>query len=485
MSDTTITYDDSSSFDEAGPREQIMLVLTWCGSDPSRVGEVIAVPGVGSGVTATLGRGEASGLSLRAKLVRQRPARNHTQGPLEDRRISRDQLALCAVDATAIQVRNVGRCRLLHNGVEVTEAVVRPGDTVTLRKAVQMVCVVRRTTLPPAHDLAKPSWPEFGAPDAHGMVGESAAAWSLRDRVAFVAKRPPHVLITGASGTGKELVARAVHALSPRVAHRLVSRNAATIPEGLVDAELFGNVRDYPNPGMRERRGLFGEADRSTLFLDEIGEVPASVQAHLLRALDEGEVHRLGGARPDHVDVRVLAATNRDASELKHDMLARLKLRIEVPDLNARREDVPLLVRHLLVRIAADDPAVQERFFDGDHPRVSTRLIGHLVRRNYVTHVRELEVMLWQAIATSPEDRLEWTQAVADVVATGPQSAPDEAAATAPTEVRVQDLTPEQIQASLDAHRGSLKDTWQALGLRNRFQLIRLIKKHGLRKGSG
>src|SRR6185503_16398678 len=116
--------------------------------------------------------------------------------------------------------------------------------------------------------------------------------------------------------------ARALHELSPRAERRLVSRNAATLPSGLMDAELFGNAKNYPNPGMAERAGLIGEANGGTLFLDEIGELPAELQAHLLRVLDgDGEYQRLGDAQQRRSDFRLVAATNRDPSSLKHDFL--------------------------------------------------------------------------------------------------------------------------------------------------------------------
>ena len=132
------------------------------------------------------------------------------------------------------------------------------------------------------------------------------------------------MLVRGESGTGKELCAAAIHGLSARGARPLVARNAATFPAGLVDAELFGNAKNYPNPGTAERDGLIGEADGTTLFLDEIGELPAAPQAHLLRVLDRnGEYQRLGDSRPRCADLRVVAATDRAVSELKHDFAAR------------------------------------------------------------------------------------------------------------------------------------------------------------------
>ncbi len=139
--------------------------------------------------------------------------------------------------------------------------------------------------------------------------------WQMRERIAFAANAGKHVLLHGESGTGKELAARALHALSSRAGKPFVSRNAATLPSGLIDAELFGSARNYPNAGMPERAGLVGQADGGTLFLDEIAEIPAEQQAHLLRVLDaDGEYQRLGEATTRRSDLVLVGATNRDVT---------------------------------------------------------------------------------------------------------------------------------------------------------------------------
>src|SRR5262249_20781890 len=148
--------------------------------------------------------------------------------------------------------------------------------------------------------------------------------------------------------------------------------------------------------GMPERPGLLGQAAGGTLFLDEVGELPSDLQAHLLRLLDEGgEYHRLGEAATRRADVRVVAATNRPESSLKHDFAARFALSLRVPGLMERCEDVPLLLRHLLLRAAEKEPAVGARFFEGwgssgRQPRVDPRLVERLVRQPYTRHVRQL-----------------------------------------------------------------------------------------------
>src|SRR5205807_1302663 len=125
-------------------------------------------------------------------------------------------------------------------------------------------------------------------------------------------------------GCGKELVAQGIHALSSRRARKIVSRNAATFPDTLVDAELFGNAPNYPNQGMPERAGLIGEADGSTLFLDELGELPEALQTRLLRVLDSGEYQRLGDSRRRSASFRFVAATHRSLEKLREDVAARL-----------------------------------------------------------------------------------------------------------------------------------------------------------------
>jgi two-component system nitrogen regulation response regulator GlnG/two-component system response regulator HydG len=260
-----------------------------------------------------------------------------------------------------------------------------------------------------------------------------------------------------------------------------VARNAATFPSGLIDAELFGNVKDYPNAGMRERRGLIGEADGSTLFLDEIGELPGDLQAHLLRVLDaEGSYQRLGEDRPRQADLRLLAATNRETEQLRPEFLARLALRVAVPGLDERREDVPLLARHLLRRAATQDPELGERLFKSSdvaagEPRIDPLLMDLLVRRGYSQHVRELEGFLWRAMTGSRGRHL----ALTDEIRTALE------APRRPEAPEREELTPEVIQACLDRHGGSRTKAYRELGLRNRHVLYRLIKRYGLRADDG
>jgi len=461
----TATLDGGDSLGAPPELEQPepVLVLTWADKDPERVGEVLFV----DRHAAFFGR-DSEAAEPRSLLVRQRPGANDKTGPLRNPFLSRRHLKLQCVDDDGISMTCLGKRPLLVKDKEQEQVVVRPGELVEVRGLYQFLCVLRPRRLPAS--LAAHA---FGQPDVNGVVGESLACWELRRQIAFAAERVAHVLVTGPSGTGKELVARGIHRGSSRHARELISRSAATLPSGLIDAELFGNIASYPNVGMPERPGLLGKADGSTLFLDEIGELAADLQAHLLRVLDAGEYQRLGDARPRVADVRLVAATNRALTELKLDLAARFLLRIDVPGLGERLDDVPLLARHIVRRIAAGDPAVAGRFLthvDGapGEPRFSAELMRALVSHGYTTHVRELEALLWRSLQTSRSDALELTRELRPELREAPEPRP------------LQTITLEEVRASLLRHDGVKDKVWRELGLSSRHALHRLLKKLGL-----
>jgi len=441
------------------------LVVVWSAEEPDRVGEVALLPA--RGAPRVLGRGEPEDGDdePRVTFVRQRPGHMAGTRPLSDPAISRRQLSVRPRGTGGLEVERLGRCALSVNGAIVDRGVVGEGDTVAVRGRLVLVCVRRDAEMTDAASFPRSAAPRFGEADDVGMVGESPAAWRLRDQLAFAAAAGKHVLVHGGSGTGKELAARAIHQLSPRADGPFVARNAATLPPALIDAELFGNARNYPNQGMAERPGLVGQAHGGTLFLDELAELPAELQAHLLRVLDaDGEYQRLGEASERRSDFRLVGATNRPLSAFKDDLLARLTLRVELPALEARREDVPLLARALLLSAAKGSPAAERFVRTGDggrlEPRIDPDLIEALVRRSYATHVRELDALLWRAMAASVGD----TVVLPEELRTGPRQEP----------------TGEQIRASLAREKGNVRRAALALGLSSRYGLYRLMKKHGI-----
>jgi two-component system nitrogen regulation response regulator NtrX len=205
----------------------------------------------------------------------------------------------------------------------------------------------------------------------HEMVGTSFQIRQVLERVERVAPTDARVLITGENGTGKELVARAIHRLSQRAEGPFVEVNCAAIPSELIESELFGHIKGSFTGAVSDRAGKFEQADGGTLFLDEVGDMSLAAQAKVLRALEQGVVTRVGGAKAIRVDVRVVAATNKDLpaeieqGRFREDLFYRLNVvPIHVPPLRERREDIPMLVRHFVDHMARTDRVTPRRFSD-------------------------------------------------------------------------------------------------------------------------
>ena len=204
------------------------------------------------------------------------------------------------------------------------------------------------------------------------IVGRTYAIRALLERIDKVAGTPARVLITGENGTGKELVARAVHRGSTRAKKPFVEVNCAAIPAELIESELFGHVKGSFTGAIADRAGKFEQADQGTLFLDEIGDMSLAAQAKVLRVLQDGVVTRIGGSKPIQVDVRVLAATNKDVEEeiaagrFREDLYYRLNVvPIAVPPLRERREDIEMLAMHFLQQLAVRDGLPMRNISDG------------------------------------------------------------------------------------------------------------------------
>jgi formate hydrogenlyase transcriptional activator len=238
------------------------------------------------------------------------------------------------------------------------------------------------------------------------MVGASPKFRELTERIHLVASTSATVLITGETGTGKELVARAIHNLSPRSNRPLVKVNCAAISAGLVESELFGHVKGAFTGATDRRIGRFEYADGGTLFLDEVTELPLETQAKLLRVLQEQEFEPVGSNRTVKVDVRLLAATNRNLADLVREGRFRMDLYyrllvvpVEVPALRDRRDDIPLLASHFVHRLS--------RQFGRRVERISEKMMRELVAYDWPGNIRELENFLARAIVLCPGDTLD------------------------------------------------------------------------------
>ncbi|HEU4732901.1 MAG TPA: sigma-54 dependent transcriptional regulator [Kofleriaceae bacterium] len=269
---------------------------------------------------------------------------------------------------------------LLEAGVD--DVVTEPIDELALALALR-------------HVASRPHRPSIVAPPA--LVGDGEVMQQLRETIERVAGTRSTVLVLGESGTGKELVARAIHDASPRRGRRFVAINCAAIPATLLESELFGHRRGAFTDALRDKRGLFEDADGGTLFLDEIGELPLALQAKLLRALQEGEIRRVGDTQSIKVDVRLIAATLRDLADdvregrFREDLYYRLNvLPVTIPPLRERTEDIPQLARFFAQRHA-------QRHQLGE-VTLSEVAIEALVRQPWPGNVRELENVIERAV---------------------------------------------------------------------------------------
>ena len=284
------------------------------------------------------------------------------------------------------------------------------------------------------------------------IIGCSPALMEVLAHVGRVAPTDATVLITGETGTGKELIARAVHSASPRQSKPLIKVNCAALPAGLVESELFGHEKGAFSGAIARRQGRFELADGGTIFLDEIGELPAEAQVKLLRVLQERELDRVGGTAPIRVDVRVIAATNRDLLEevrekrFREDLYYRLNVfPVRLPPLRERRDDIPLLVHFLLNKFA---PRVGKRL-EG----VSRPTMQRLQEYPWPGNVRELENVLERAVILATGPTLEVAPDLLPAKAlTRPaeERAPPEGAGDAPVATAVQPAAG-QPQPSLEA----------------------------------
>jgi two-component system response regulator AtoC len=309
------------------------------------------------------------------------------------------------------------------------------------------------------------------------FVGESLPMRRLMEAVARIAPRDITVLIRGETGTGKELVAALVHAESKRSNGPLVRFNCAAIPGELAEAELFGHARGAFTGATQARRGFFAEADGGTLVLDEVGELALPVQAKLLRALQEGEIQPVGAGRIEHVDVRVIASTNRDlavdavAGKFRQDLYYRLAVvDLVVPPLREHRDDIPALAAEFARRYA-------DRF-GVDSVRLSPALLETLQLQDWPGNVRQLENTVARLIALSTGGEI-GPQALASMPAQpagGPVYGPEEDLALWE---RIEAFEREQVEKALASAGGNQSEAARRLRV-SRSAFVDRLKKYGL-----
>jgi two-component system, NtrC family, nitrogen regulation response regulator NtrX len=307
------------------------------------------------------------------------------------------------------------------------------------------------------------------------IIGDSEPMRALREAIATAAPTSGRVLIHGENGSGKELVARAIHELSGRREAPFVEVNCAAIPEELIESELFGHERGAFTGAVARRRGKFETADRGTLFLDEIGDMSLKTQAKVLRALEEQVVERVGGREPIKVDVRVIAASNRDLPAViaqggfREDLFYRLNvIPIEVPPLRHRRDDVPALIEHFIAVFSAENGKRLKT--------MSPEALAYFLAYDWPGNVRELRNMVERLVIMT----------MGDVI--GPDDLPaplrpKEAAAGVEGPRSLKDARDgferAYILAELRANDWNMTRTADRLGI-ERSHLYRLIKKYGI-----
>jgi len=293
------------------------------------------------------------------------------------------------------------------------------------------------------------------------IIGRSAAIRDVLGRIVRIAPTDATVLITGESGTGKELVAKAIHANSLRADRPFVSINCAAISETLLESELFGHTRGAFTGAVSSRKGLFEEANGGTFFFDEIAETPPSFQAKLLRAIQEGEIRRLGDSKSIHVDVRIIAATNQDLKvaiaekRFREDLYYRLNVaRFVLPPLRERREDIPLIAEFFLQKYGKKMRRTAS---------LGEGVLDFLTRHEYPGNIRELENLIEQGVALADQGEIR----LDDVIT--PEMAEETRAQVAGGPKQLQDVVDEVersfIEQTLREVEGNKEKAAEQLGL--------------------
>jgi two-component system response regulator HydG len=315
--------------------------------------------------------------------------------------------------------------------------------------------------------------------DNANIIGKSQAMKELMDMLAMAAPSEATVLITGESGTGKELIARSLHLNSPRKDYPLVAVNCAALTETLLESELFGHEKGAFTGADRRREGRFMQANKGTIFLDEIGEMSALMQAKLLRVLQEREIQRVGSDQVLQVDVRIVTATNRDLQagvadgRFREDLFYRLNvMQLKVPPLRYRRDDIPLLANFFLEKYAARNRKSAKGF--------SPLAMDLLIRYDWPGNVRELENIVERAVILMTGEHVTENQLPMNIVKEHPGSGRSVIAGMSLAEGTrsLEDIEKEAILSTLDATDGNKSETARRLGI-TRKTLHNKLKTYG------
>ncbi len=367
-------------------------------------------------------------------------------------------------------VEDAGSTNGTHvNGAQVSRAVLSEGDVVTIGRALFLVTPPRITAIGAPDDAEA-----IPGPADRGHLTLDPELRASLDAASRIARSTLTVLVRGDTGTGKELLARAVHAESGR-AGAFVPVNCGAIPANLVESHFFGHVRGAFSGAVRDEPGVFRAADGGTIFLDEIGDLPAPSQAALLRALQEREILPVGAARPVAIDVRVVAATHRpleamcDRGEFRRDLLARLAgFTIELPPLRARRVDLGVVAGALVRKLAGARAGAV---------KLTPNAAEALLRYDWPLNARELEQCLARALVLAGDDAIRLEHLPAEIARGKPASSDGPQPAPGLSE-RDQRLRLELLE-HLARHEGNLADVARAMG-KARMQVHRWCKRFGI-----
>ena len=353
------------------------------------------------------------------------------------------------------------------DGVRIREAIVTPGAMIRIGDTELRTSAVEEPITIPLSTKTK-----FG-----GLLGHSTAMRQVFGVLERVAPSEATILIQGETGTGKEVTAEAIHSHSPRSEGSFIAIDCGAIAANLVESELFGHVKGAFTGAMTDRRGVFEEADGGTLFLDEIGELPLELQPKLLRALETRTIRRVGATKSNPIDVRVVAATNRDLAEevnrgtFREDLYFRLAVvQVSLPPLRSRREDIPTIVKHFINR------------FGPNSPPPSPALLQSLSAQPWPGNVRELRNAVERALAlAAPSDSITHEDAT--------QASPHESMSplfALPIKEAIEkwtsDFERQYLENALRKSGGSVSETARQCGVNRRY-VQRMMKRLGIKSG--